>query len=161
MLWGRRGTCWWKCADLVGSMLCPVCLQQQGAPGSSLQASGRLKLHADPEDVLFLPGHCLGSPQAVAAVLRAGVVSTAGRGRTVSPCGMLHGASEEGSTSWGCWQKKTRSLLSLLAHTEVIGREENISLCSLAQMNNESTLTEHVSLTGLRLTDWNMLSFNY
>lgn len=35
-------------------------------------------------------------------------------------------------------------------HTEVIGREENISLCILEQMNNGNTLTEHVSLTGLQ-----------
>lgn len=95
-------------------MLCPVCLQQQGASGSSFRASGMLKLRADPKDVLFLTVHCLGSPQAVAALLRAGVVSTAGRGGTFSPCGMPCGASEEGSASWGHWQKKTRSLLSLL-----------------------------------------------
>lgn len=46
-------------------------------------------------------------------------------------------------------------------HTEVIGREENVSFCSLEQMSNGNALTEYVSLTDLQLTNCNVLPFNY
>lgn len=97
----------------------------------------------------------------MAALLRAGVVSTAGRGRTVSPCGTPHGTSEQESASWGLWQKGKKVPAKSAGHTEMIGREENVSICSLEQMSNGNSLTEYVSLMGLQLTNWNMLLFNY